>query len=453
MGLGIQGGGVGIARFLSGAGAIVTVTDIKPKEELASSIEKLKGCKNIAYVFNTHRPEDFTKADMVIKNPAAPWSNKYIKMAVENKVSIEMDSSLFFKLCRNDIIGVTGTKGKTTTSALIYEILKNAGKNVMKAGVGRISVLDKLNDLKKDTIVVFELSSWRLSALGRAKLSPKIAVITNIYPDHLNYYKTMEEYVDDKKIIFAHQTKDDWCVINWDDPAISHFEPEIRANLIKVSGSKITNGRAVYINDGAIYINNGIDEKKVIDIANIKLRGAHNLGNIMAAIAVGNIYSVDVKNMRKVLERFSGVVHRLEFVRELGGVQYYNDTSATTPESAINGLNSFSEPVILICGGSDKKLNLTEFGREIVKKTKAVIFLKGPATDKIISAIRENLPTEEKEKEFEIVDSMYRAVELARAQAQSGDVILLSPGAASFGMFQNEFDRGDKFKEAVKGLK
>jgi UDP-N-acetylmuramoylalanine--D-glutamate ligase len=191
----------------------------------------------------------------------------------------------------------------------------------------------------------------------------------------------------------------------------------------------------------------------VIDIANIKLRGAHNLGNIMAAIAVGNIYSVDVKNMRKVLERFSGVVHRLEFVRELGGVQYYNDTSATTPESAINGLNSFSEPVILICGGSDKKLNLTEFGREIVKKTKAVIFLKGPATDKIISAIRENLPTEEKEKEFEIVDSMYRAVELARAQAQSGDVILLSPGAASFGMFQNEFDRGDKFKEAVKGLK
>ena len=453
MGLGLQGGGVGIVRFLSSAGAVVTVTDIKPKEELASSIEKLKGMKNITYVFNTHRPEDFIKADMVVKSPAAPWSNKYIKMALEHNVPVEMDSSLFFKLCKNNIIGVTGTKGKTTSSALIYEILKAAGKNVMKVGVGRISVLDKLNELKKDTIVVFELSSWRLSALGRSKISPKTAVITNIYPDHLNYYKTMEDYLSDKKFIFQNQAKDDFCVINWDDKMLRGLEPEIRANLIKFSSEKINDSRSVYINDGAIYINNGIDEKKVADVANVKLKGKHNLENVLAAVGATSIYSVDVKIMKKVIENFSGVVHRLEFVRELSGVRYYNDTAATTPEAALSGLNSFSEPIILICGGSDKNLDMTELGREIARKTKATIFFKGPATEKIISAVRENLPPEERDKNFEIVDSMAKAVELAKAEAVSGDVVLLSPGAASFGLFANEFDRGDKFKEAVKALK
>ncbi|MFA6047983.1 MAG: UDP-N-acetylmuramoyl-L-alanine--D-glutamate ligase [Parcubacteria group bacterium] len=453
MGLGLHGGGVAIAKFLCANGAVVTVTDIKSKEELAPSIEKLKNCKNITFVFNAHRPEDFTKVDMIIKNPAAPWTNKYVKMALDAGIPVESDSSLFFKFTKNEIIGVTGTKGKTTTATLIYEILKAAGKSVMKVGIGQVSVLDKIPELKKDTIVVFELSSWRLSALGRHKLSPKVAVITNIYPDHLNYYKTMEEYLNDKKYIFKNQTSSDWCVINQDDAKLDILEPEIKSQIIKFSKQKINSGKTVYAADGAIYLNNGIDEKKIIDVADIKIKGAHNRENIMAAIAAVSIYNIDPKIIKKTIAEFTGVAHRLELVRELNGVKYINDTAATTPESAIFGLNSYSEPIILICGGSDKNLDVAEFGAEIVRKAKGVIFLKGAATEKIIAAIKNNLPELEKFKSFSIVDSMAKAVELARLEAVSGDIVLLSPGAASFGMFQNEFDRGDKFKEAVKALK
>ncbi|MFZ5982289.1 MAG: Mur ligase family protein, partial [Patescibacteria group bacterium] len=192
MGLGLHGGGIGTIKFLSGVGAKVTVTDIKAKEELAQSLEKIKGLKNVETVFGQHRREDFIKADMVIKNPGVPWNNQHIKLALENDVPVEIDASLFFKLCQNPIIGITGTKGKTTTASLIFEILKTAGKNPLQVGVGQVSVLDKLELLKKDTWVVFELSSWRLSGLGRAKLSPQIAVWTNFYPDHLNYYKDLE---------------------------------------------------------------------------------------------------------------------------------------------------------------------------------------------------------------------------------------------------------------------
>jgi UDP-N-acetylmuramoylalanine--D-glutamate ligase len=453
MGLGLHGGGIGTIRFLSWAGANLLVTDLKSKEELAPSLEKLKDLKNITFVFSQHRPEDFTKTDMVIKNPAVPWSNKYVKMSLEKKVPVEMDSSLFFKFCKNPIIGVTGTKGKTTTATLIYEILKMAGKNPVKVGVGQISTLDKLKDLKKDNIIVFELSSWRLSALGRCKISPQIAVITNIYPDHLNYYKNMEEYIKDKKYIFQNQKPDDFCAVNWDDEVLSKLDGEIKSNLVKFSASKVNNGRSVYLNEGIIYYNDGIDEKKVIDISDIELKGIHNVYNVLSAISVVAALGIDLKITKKVISEFKGVAHRLEMVRELNGVKYYNDTAATMPEAAISGISSFSEPLVLICGGSDKNLDMSGLGRIISKKVKSVVFLKGQATDKLISEVRKNLPVENSGKNFAIAESMEKAVEMAQTEAKEGDVVLLSPGAASFGMFQNEFDRGDKFKAIVNAIK
>lgn len=453
MGLGLHGGGIGTVRFLSWAGAKVTVTDLKTKEELAPSLEKLKDLKGINYVFNQHRPEDFEKADMVVKTPPVPWSNKYIKLALDKKIPVEVDSSLFFKLCENKIIGVTGTKGKTTTSTLIYEILKAAGKNPVKAGIGQISALDKIKDLKKDNIVVFELSSWRLSALGRHKLSPQVAVITNIYPDHLNYYKDMEEYIKDKKYIFLNQNPEDSCVLNWDDEVLCNLEGEIKSKLIKFSKKKIENGKSVYISEGSIYANDGIDEKKIMETSEIKMAGSHNTHNILAAVSVAGVFKIDPKIIKKAILDFKGVAHRLEFVRELSGVKYINDTAATTPESAIAGINSFSGPVVLICGGSDKNLDMAELGRKISNGIKSVVFLKGSATDKLIDAVRKNLSAEDKDRKFVVAGSMEEAVEIARAQAKEGDTILLSPGAASFGMFQNEFDRGDKFKAVVNGLK
>ncbi len=452
MGLGLHGGGVGTVRFLAEAGAKITVTDLKSKEELASSLEKLKGVKNVTYIFRQHRLEDFIKTDMVIKTPLAPWINQHIKLSLENKVPVEIDSSLFFKLCSNKIIGITGTKGKTTTATLIYEILKAAGKSPVKVGIGQASVLDKLKEIKKNSIVVFELSSWRLSALGRYQISPEIAVITNIYPDHLNYYKTMDSYIQDKKNIFLYQKKEDSCILNEDNEKVTDLEKEVQSQIIKFSQEKILEGESVYVKDKSIYVNNKGKERKVLEVEDLKLKGKHNLANVLTAIAVANKLGIKLETIKKVVIGFKGIAHRLELVRELKGVEYYNDSASTTPEATIFGLKSFQRPVILICGGSDKNLKVDELGEIIVQSVKGVIFLKGKGTEKIISAIKK-ADSNIFSTGLEIVESMEKAVELAQTVAEEGDIILLSPGMTSFGLFNNEFQRGNKFKEVVKKLK
>lgn len=442
MGLGLNGGGVGVARFLSLAGAKVIITDIKTEEDLKLSIKELEGLKNIEFILGQHRMQDFSEVDMVVKNPGVPWDNEYIAEALKKNIPVEIDSSLFFKLCKNSIISVTGTRGKTTTSSLIYEILKTAGKNPVKVGIGQVSVLDKLNELESDSVVIFELSSWRLSALGRHKLSPQVAVITNMYPDHLNYYKSMEEYIADKKNVFINQKSDDVCVINVDNEIVQNFSSEIKSEVLLFSSKEIVDG--AYASGGKIYFKN----EEILGIADIKMRGSHNISNIMAAVCVAKSFNVSNEDIKNSIIDFEGTEHRMEFVREIDGVKYFNDTAATSPEGAIAGINSFSEKIILIAGGADKNLDMTEFAQEISKKTKAVVFLQGKATDKIISAMKENGI----EKDFIITGSMEMAVVEAQKLASVGDIILLSPGSASFGLFKNEFDRGDKFKGAVKNL-
>jgi UDP-N-acetylmuramoylalanine--D-glutamate ligase len=453
MGLGLHGGGTGIVKFLAGHGARLIVTDIKTKEQLSSSLEKLKGLKNIEYILGQHRAEDFTKVDMVVKTPPVPWNNKHIKLALDNKIPVEMDSSLFFKLCKNPIIGVTGTKGKTTTATLIYEILKSAGKSPVRAGIGQISALDRLSLLKKNSVAVFELSSWRLSALGRTKMSPQIAVILNIFPDHLNYYSNMEKYIEDKKNIFLYQKPSDWLVVNRDDEKVREISKEAKSQIIEFSRSALGENNSVFIEENAIFINDGNDSKKLISLEEIKMKGEHNIMNILAAIGAARACGINFLEIKKAVANFSGVPHRLEFVRELNGVKYYNDTAATIPEAVISALNSYTEPIILIAGGTDKGLDFSELGKTIAKKAKGLVFLKGNATEKMIDQIKKNLSEEEKNKEFVTVDSMEKAVELASRSAEAGDAVLLSPGATSFGIFLNEFDRGDKFKEAVNKLK
>lgn len=448
MGLGLHGGGIGTVRFLAEAGAELIVTDLKIKEDLAASLEKLKDLKNIEYILGEHRAEDFSGVDMVIKNPAVRWDNEYVKAALDKNVPVEMDSSLFFKFCKNPIIGVTGTRGKTTTASLIYEILKAAGKNPIKIGIGQISVLDKLRELKDDSIVVFELSSWRLSALGKYGLSPEVAVLTNLFQDHLNYYKDIEEYLADKKNIYKNQKASDFCIMNNDNEILRGLESEIKSQLIKFSYNKINEGKSAYVSDGHICFSDGLDEKRIISLDEIKIRGNHNIGNILASVGVACAMGIEIEGIRKALVEFRGLPHRLEFVRELNGVKYYNDTTATSPDGAISGINSFSESIVLICGGSDKNLDMAGFAKVIAEKVKAAVFLKGAATDKIISALK----AQGEERESIIANSMNEAVAEARKLASDGDVILLSPGSASFGLFLNEFDRGDKFKESVFSL-
>ena len=451
-GLGLHGGGVGTVKFLVANGAKVIVTDIKTKEQLAVSLEKLKGLKNIQFVLGQHRPEDFTKADMVIKTPPVPWTDKNVKLALEAGVPVEGDSSLFFKLCNNPIIGVTGSKGKTTTSVFIHDILKSAGRHAIKVGIGQTSVLDKLALLKKDSVVVFELSSWRLAALGRFKLSPQVAVFKNMLRDHLNYYRTMDAYLKDKKNIFLYQKPKDWLVINEDDELVRESAKEAKSQIFRFSYDPIEKDRAVFIENGSVFLNNGIDVQELVRLADIKVPGKHNLSNIMAAVAACYAFGLSVAEIKKAIPNLKGVPHRLEFVREFAGVRFYNDTAATIPDATVSALNSFEAPIILIAGGTDKGLDFSELGKEIVQKTKKVVLLKGNATDDLLIKIKKNF-IEGKEREIEVVDSMDEAVRKAAEVSSAGDVVLLSPGAASFGLFLNEFDRGDKFREAVSKLK
>ncbi len=451
-GLGLLGGGLGVVKFLAKQGVKkIVVTDIKTKKELKKSLDQLKGIHNIEFVLGYHRIEDFTKVDMVIKNPSISWNNKYIKRALANKIPVEMDSSLFFKLCKNKIIGVTGTKGKTTTASMIFDILKNAGKKPIMVGVGQTSVLDKLEKIKKNSPVVFELSSWRLSALKNAKISPPIAVFKNILPDHLNYYKGMEEYLEDKKNIFRFQKSTSWLVINGDDENLKEIIEEANSQILRFSLNGRQGERSVFCEDGVIYIDDGVDIRKVATTKELNLHSKHNISNVLAAIGVAFVYGLRLKEIKKSISKINLIAHRMEFVDTINGISYYNDSAATIPQATVAAIKSFDKPIILIAGGADKNLDFSELGDVIAKKVKGVVFLKGDATDKIIAVIKRKIKSNH--LEFEIKDSMKKAVEEATRCAEKGDIILLSPGTASFGVFVNEFDRGDKFKEAVKEIK
>lgn len=452
MGIGLHGGSVELIRWLLDNGARVTATDIKRRESLELSLKKLEGYKNLKIVVGQHRPEDFEKADLVIKNPTVPWKNKYIQKAVKNNIPVEMDSSLFFQFCPSKkIIGVTGTKGKTTTASLIAAIFKKAGLKTVRVGVGQEPVMNKLKKIDKDTWVVFELSSWRLSGIKKIKKSPSFAVITNILPDHLNHYESMEAYAKDKEIIFQFQKPDDKLVLNWDNEAAKNCSEKAAGEKIFFSMNENIDPVSAYVSEGEIIYKNQGEEEKVMDIKKIRLRGAHNISNTLAAVAVAREIGIKPAVIRSAIEEFSGVKHRLEYVGKIAGKYFYNDTTATTPDSAIAAINSFLKPVILIAGGSDKKLDLEKFAKKIAKsKTiKKVAFLEGAATEKLMEMVKENGG---EDKIIDIFSNISDAVKATESAAAEGDVILLSPGCASFGMFENEFDRGRKFKEEVEGV-
>lgn len=450
-GLGLNEGGVGTVEFLERSLVReIIVTDVKKREELLPSLKRLEKYRNIVYVLGAHRPEDFSRTDLVIKNPAIPWTNEYVRLAEKNGVRVEMDSSLFFMFCRNPIIGVTGTKGKTSTSSMIAHILENAGRPVARVGISQIPVLGALEKVRPDDTVVFELSSWRLSALGRMKKSPHIAVFTNLHPDHLNYYRTMAAYRKDKEYIFRFQKKGDVLIAN---AAIDLPDDVIGSERLSFSegGSVSVSVDGVFFRgDEAIISRNG-RETVLFRREDLRISGEHNLGNALAAAAAAFVSGIAPDGIAAGLRTFRGVPHRLELVAEKNGIAFYNDSAATIPEAATSALRAFDRPIILIAGGADKNLSFKSFAGEILAKTKGVVFFKGEATEAIKRELRK-IVTDGPDVRFETVDSMAKAVEMASRSAEPGDIVLLSPGAASFGIFRNEFDRGEQFRAAVAAL-
>jgi UDP-N-acetylmuramoylalanine--D-glutamate ligase len=446
-GLGLNQGGVGTVRFVLESGAKeVIVTDIKRRDELAPSLEKLSKWKNITYVLGAHRREDFTRVDMVIKNPAISWQNEYIKLAQKSGVPVEMDSSLFFRLAKAPIIGVTGSKGKTTTASLIAHILENAGREVVRVGISQTGVLSELKRLSPKSTVVFELSSWRLSALRSLKKSPGLAVFTNLHPDHLNYYKNMESYLEDKKYLFRYQKAGDTLVANFDNAYVREAAQDAPGRVLFFSRHE-GEGIAAWAQDDMLFIRGGEAAKVLMPLERLGLLGGHNVENALAAALAALASGIAPKEVRRGLESFPGVPHRLERVGELQGALYYNDSAATIAEAALSALESFPEQnIVWIGGGSDKAVPLEALGRKVAERAKAAILFAGAGSDKLLSAMEK---AGLKEKPC-VVASMAEALERAQALAEPGDVVLLSPGTASFGVFRNEFDRGDQFREQVK---
>ncbi len=447
-GLGVNSGGVGTVKYLSSLGVSeIVVTDKKSESELSVSMRELSTLPNIQYVLGEHRVRDFTETDIVVKNPAIPWTNEFAQAAIEKGIPVETDSSLFFRFCENKILGVTGTKGKTTTASMLAHILEASGVSTVRAGIGDISVLDTLLRLQKDDVVVFELSSWRLSGLSYAKKSPDIAVLTNIYPDHLNYYPSMEVYAADKENIFRFQTDTGVLVANADNEWTSDMTKRALGKKILFSASPLEQGFFLRSGKAILRDDTGL-ETEWFDCSELPVPGTHNEMNALAAAAAAHAFGLSREQIAFGLKTFRGVSHRLEFVGKKRGVRWYNDSAATIPEAAIASISALKDPVVLIAGGSDKNLDFSSLADTILSKTKDVILFSGEGTEKLLSTLKERAP----DRHIDTVSSMPEAIEKALQKTAPGDLVLLSPGAASFGLFRNEFDRGDQFREYVKKL-
>ncbi len=454
MGLGLNQGGLGVTRFLAKAGAKILVTDLKTEEELEPSLEKLKNF-DIKYILGQHREEDFINTDMVIQNPSVPHSSKYLKIARKHKIPIKTDLALFFQLCSSkNIIAIAGTKGKSTVSQLIYHIFKEAQKDTILAGNIGISVLDILEKINPQTWLILEISTWQMEGIKNRKFRPRTAVLTNILPDHLDRYPNYKEYIRSEKLIFKNQNQNDNLVVNYDNEETVKIKKETGLPIYWFSAKqKIKPG--CYLENDNLVCRSGEHKMVFAKISDLPLPGLHNLENILAASTVGFIHNIPGEIIRKALINFPGIPHRLEFIGEFKGIKFYNDTCATTPEASLAALESFpKQSIILILGGKDKKLNYENFGEAIGKNKgiKKIILLQHPAYDasqKILSVLKKYLDSDK----IILTSSLKVGVEAALQLAQANDIILLSPAAASFGIFKNEFDRGDQFNKIVKNLK
>ena len=443
MGLGVHGGGLGVTRFLVGQGATVTVTDLKSAAQLRPSLEALAGLP-VRYVLGEHRAEDFTHTDLIVRNPGVPADSPYLALAREHGVPVEMEMGLFFRLCPAPIIGITGTKGKTTTTLLVGAMLRQVEPGTVIAGNLRISALELLPQIGPTTPVVLELSSWQLEGLEPHRLNPHIAAITNISPDHLNRYRDLDDYAAAKKLIFMFQIPDDFLVLNADDALVRGFAAEAQGRVVWFSRHEAVPG--AYLAGDALLWHWAGRTHAVAGRDDVRLPGEHNLENALAAMAIAGVWGAPPQAMAEALRGFRGVEHRLELVAEIGGVRYVNDTTSTAPAAALAALAALDGPIVLIAGGADKNLDFRAMGAAVAQRVKALILLEGTATDRLaaaVSAVKDDLIAGR-------FPDLRAAVQAAQDVARPGDTVLLSPGCASFGMFANEFERGEQFKAIVR---
>ncbi len=436
--------GIGISNrplidFLLDCGALVTAHDMKTEEQLGKTAQELKE-NGVKLVLGKHYLDDVC-GEVVFRTPGLRYDHPGLVKAQEKGAIITSEMEVFMNLCPAKIIAITGSDGKTTTTTLIYNMLKEAGFHTYLGGNIGTPLLARVGEMCESDYVVLELSSFQLHTM---KQSPHIAVVTNITPNHLDYHTDYQEYIDAKKNIFSHQSGDDVTVFNLDNEVTCDFVNEAAGRAITFS--KVCESADVYFDGKDIFA----DGKKMLSASDIKIPGSHNIENYMTAI--GAVKELVPQNaIVTVAKTFGGVPHRIELVRELNGVKYYNSSIDSSPNRTINTLNVFKEPVVLIAGGKDKGIPYAEIGKPILDHVKALILI-GATAQVIYNAVKAEMARQNKEIPVYFETEYKEAVQRAKDVAKSGDVVLLSSASTSFDMFRNFEERGNLFKELVNKL-
>jgi UDP-N-acetylmuramoylalanine--D-glutamate ligase len=438
--LGLARQGKALARFATEVGAAVTITDLRPPEKLQDILDELSDL-DIRYVLGEHPMELVNEADILAVSGGVPLEAPLVQAAQAKGVPLTNDSLEFTKRAPTAVIGITGSAGKTTTTALTGVMSQVAGRRTWVGGnIGQPLIAD-LHKMEPDDVVVQELSSFQLEIWDR---SPHIATVLNITPNHLDRHKTMKAYTNAKANILRHQKADDISVLCADDPGSLALSAIVRGKLRLFSlVNEVTEG--AFVKDGRILIRNGA-EKTVCLVEDVQLRGRHNLLNVLAATTLANSAGIPTEAIAQAIRTFTGVEHRLELVRTRRGVQWINDSIATAPERALAALNAFSEPIILLAGGRDKAMEWDAWAKQVTERVKSVI-LFGDLADMLATKLADH-----KHPDFKQVSTVAEAVGWAAGTAVSGDIVLLSPGGTSYDAFQDFEERGELFRQLVSAL-
>ncbi len=433
MGLGRFGGGVGVTKWLCGQGAKVIVSDKAPADDLAESVAALGGLDAELHL-GGHDAADFTQTDLLIVNPAVAKDSPLLAASVAAGVPQTTEINLFLERCPARIVGITGSVGKSTTTAMIGEILARRFTTHVGGNIGK-SLLEELPAIADDHVVMLELSSFQLEDVPLVGVSPQLAVVTNLMPNHLDRHGTMDAYGDAKKNIFRFQSAGDCLVLNSACPITRQWASEARGRVEFFDGAGRPDRRTTN-QDG-----------RGSEAFELLLPGDHNQANAQAAWTAVRELGVDRATAAEVLAKFPGLPHRLAFVAEVGGVKFFNDSKCTTPQGAIVAVNSFAaRRVVVLVGGYDKHVSFDEMGAALARQAKVVVAL-GATRGQIVAAVEKY-----RSGAAPIVvqaDDFASAVAAARAHAASGDTVLLSPACASYDMFKNYEQRGDTFVRLV----
>ena len=444
IGIGISN--VPLIEYLYNLGANVSIFDKKDIEKIDSTIvEKIKNC-GFKLFTGENALDNLNDFKLIFRSPSCRPDRTELLKEARNGALITTEIELLMKLCPSTVIGVTGSDGKTTTTSLIYEILKKKGYNCYLGGNIGIPLFTKIDEMKPEDMVVLELSSFQLMNMT---VSPNIAVITNVSPNHLDIHKSYAEYINAKKNIFKFQNEDDIVILNYDNEITRKMEKEVKGKLIFFSRKERLQDGVICDNELIKICEKGI-RRHILNVKDLFLKGVHNHENICTAVAATSSL-VEPGTQAQAIKDFKGVEHRLEFVREINNVKWFNDSIGTSPTRTIAGLNSFNERIVLIAGGYDKHLDYTPIAKPIIDNVSKLI-LMGATANKIEEAVTNRLKKENKILPIYKCETLQETVNKAYEVAKNGEIVLFSPASASFDLFKNFEERGIMFKDLVNKI-